>query len=487
MPSVYLGVDVGTQSVRVLAVTGTGEVAACASHPLTSVRQGARHEQDPNEWWRATAECLREVTSALGAGAKYLGVAVDATSGTILLADKSCQARTQGLMYDDGRAIAEAAEANEKGAVLWEQLSYRMQASWALPKLLWLLRNQPRVAGCRLMHQNDWINAKLAGIAVASDSSHSLKTGYDLLRSAWPVEIFDALGIPAALFPQVVSPGTDIGEVSQVAAAETGLPAGTRIYAGMTDGCAAQIASGAMCVGDWNSVIGTTLVLKGVTRKLLNDPSRVIYSHRSPEGTWLPGGASSSGAGAIAAEFSIERLAALNECAAKGGPSHIVVYPLTGRGERFPFVAPNAESFTLGSASSEEERYRAVLQGIALLERLCFDLLSGKGAPMDGRVTISGGAVRSAALNQIRADVLGRPLIVPAVTESGFGMAVLVVAAGSSMREAVANMVKQKRVIEPRRPFCDYVEQYRKLVTELERRNWLPASSLLETVARSCT
>ena len=269
--------------------------------------------------------------------------------------------------------LPKLAEANEKGAVLWEQLSYRMQASWALPKLLWLLRNQPRVAGCRLMHQNDWINAKLAGIAVASDSSHSLKTGYDLLRSAWPVEIFDALGIPAALFPQVVSPGTDIGEVSQVAAAETGLPAGTRIYAGMTDGCAAQIASGAMCVGDWNSVIGTTLVLKGVTRKLLNDPSRVIYSHRSPEGTWLPGGASSSGAGAIAAEFSIERLAALNECAAKGGPSHIVVYPLTGRGERFPFVAPNAESFTLGSASSEEERYRAVLQGIALLERLCFD------------------------------------------------------------------------------------------------------------------
>jgi D-ribulokinase len=244
MPAVYLGVDVGTQSVRVLAVTGTGEVAARASRPLASVRQGVRHEQDPNEWWRATAECLREVTSALGTGAKYLGIAVDATSGTILLADNACRARTQGLMYDDGRAVAEAEEANEEGAALWEQLSYRVQPSWALPKLMWLLRNQPMAPGFRLMHQNDWINAKLAGKAVASDSSHTLKTGYDLLRSAWPAEIFDSLGIPAALLPKVVTPGTEIGEVSPHAAAGTGLPAGAHIYAGMTDGCAAQIASG---------------------------------------------------------------------------------------------------------------------------------------------------------------------------------------------------------------------------------------------------
>ena len=154
MPAVYVGVDVGTQSVRVLAVRGTGEVAACASRALASVRQGVRHEQDPNEWWRATAECLREVTSTLGAGAKYLGIAVDATSGTILVANNACHAITQGLMYDDGRAVAEAEEANEKGAALWEQLSYRVQPSWALPKLVWLLRNQPIAPGYCLMHQN---------------------------------------------------------------------------------------------------------------------------------------------------------------------------------------------------------------------------------------------------------------------------------------------------------------------------------------------
>ena len=103
-------------------------------------------------------------------------------------------------------------------------------------------------------------------------------------------------------------------------------------------------------------------------------------------------------------------------------------------------------------------------------------MLYAMGAPTDGRFTISGGAVRSTALNQMRADVLERPLAVPAVTESGFGMAVLAATAESSMQRAVTNMVKQERVVEPRRPFSDYAEQYRRLVAELQRRGWLPAS-----------
>jgi len=74
----------------------------------------------------------------------------------------------------------------------------------------------------------------------------------------------------------------------------TGLPAGTPVIAGMTDGCAAQIGAGALEPGEWNSALGTTLVLKGVTPELVRDPSRVMYSHRSPDGDWLPGGASST-------------------------------------------------------------------------------------------------------------------------------------------------------------------------------------------------
>src|SRR4029079_6142435 len=100
-----------------------------------------------------------------------------------------------------------------------------------------------------------------------------------------------------------VRSGTHLGNVWAAAAAETSIPEGTPIFAGMTDGCSAQLGAGAVRVGSWNSVLGTTLVLKGVAPELLKDPLGVVYSHRSPDGHWLPGGASSVGAGVLAQQF----------------------------------------------------------------------------------------------------------------------------------------------------------------------------------------
>ena len=75
------------------------------------------------------------------------------------------------------------------------------------------------------------------------------------------------------------------------------------MVSGATDGCAAQLGAGALSVGSWNSVLGTTLVLKGVTRELIRDPLGAVYSHKAPNGDWLPGGASSTGAGVISRDF----------------------------------------------------------------------------------------------------------------------------------------------------------------------------------------
>ena len=87
----------------------------------------------------------------------------------------------------------------------------------------------------------------------------------------------------------------------------------------MTDGCAAQLAAGALEVGEWNSVLGTTLALKGVSASLPHDPTGAVYSHRAPHGDlWLPGGASSTGAGAVRALFPDADLDALTAAAARG-------------------------------------------------------------------------------------------------------------------------------------------------------------------------
>ncbi|POX47568.1 carbohydrate kinase [Streptomyces sp. Ru71] len=473
--AVHLGLDLGTQSARAVAVDGTGRVVGAASRPLTGRRDGPRHEQDPEQWWSALSAACREALAGVEAG-RVRDVAVDATSGTVLLAAADGTPLTPGLMYDDGRAAACADRVNTVGAEVWERLGYRsMQPSWALPKLLWLLGRERPPTGARLLHQADLVTWRLAGRQVASDASHALKTGYDLLAERWPDHELSALGVPAGLLPEVVRPGTVLGDVCAEAAAATGVPAGTPIVAGMTDGCAAQIGAGALAPGAWNSVLGTTLVLKGVSPHPVRDPAGVVYCHRGPEGTWLPGGASSSGAGVLTRRFPGADPRALTAEAAATG-STAVTYPLVGDGgERFPFRAPRATAFTLGGPAGRAEEFHACLLGVACLERLCFDYLDHLGAPVTGPLRLTGGGARNPYWSRLRADVLGRPVQLPEQAESAVGMAVLAAtASGAALKDAAAAMVRIREELHPDPARTQrLLPVYLRFVDELVRRGLL--------------
>src|SRR5690348_16683492 len=385
---VWVGVDVGTQSLRVMVVDALGTPTGQAARPLHSHRGPGRiHEQDAASWWRALGEASREALSTAGTR-PVRGIALCSTSGTVLLTDRRGGALGPALMYDDARAAAEERRAAEAGGALWVSLGYPMQRSWALPKALWLLgqagtgtRTAAARGDVRLAHSADYLAGRLVGAPVDTDFSHALKTGYDLVAGAWPVSVLDQLGLPIAMLPAVVRPGTTLGTVS--------------------------VAAGALEPGCWNSVLGTTLVLKGVTEQRLADPGGAVYSHRHPDGGWLPGGASNVGAGAVAARYPDTELPGLDRAAADHEPAGLVSYPLTSRGERFPFVRPDAEPFTLGSASGEADRYAAVLQGVAFVERLCYAYLRSLHADVSGRITVTGGGSRSPYWCQLRADILG--------------------------------------------------------------------------------
>nr|WSY54923.1 FGGY-family carbohydrate kinase [Streptomyces sp. NBC_00886] len=462
----WLGIDLGTQSVRALLVTADGTVLGSGTTPLTGRRDGVRHEQDPEAWWEAVCTASSAALTAHRPSPVRLGgLAVCGTSGTVLLTDAEGRPLTPGLMYDDGRAVEEAARVG-------------MQTSWALPKALWLSEAYGRG---RVTHQPDVITARLTGGTVPTDSSHALKTGYDAEREAWPPQLAD-LG---EALPDVVRPGSRLGEVSRAAAEATGIPAGTPVIAGMTDGCAAQIASGALRFGSWNSVLGTTLVLKGASARPVRDDTGVVYNHRAPDGSWLPGGASSVGAGALPAGADA---AAMDRRAAAYEPSGVLTYPLASPGERFPFLAPEATAFTIGTPASEADRWAAVLQGVAFTERLCLDYLHHLGAPTDGPLTFTGGAARSAYWNQLRADILGRPARVPEQIEPALGMAVLAAygtGSSASLVDAADRMVRIRTVIAPRASHAArFTEPYARLVDELETRGWLPTPVATHTRTR---
>lgn len=166
-----------------------------------------------------------------------------------------------------------------------------------------------------------------------------------------------------------------------------------------------------------------------------------------------------------------------------------ITYPLVSRGERFPFAAPEAEGFTLGEPADDVERYVAILRGAAFVERLCFDYLDLLGAPVDGEIILTGGATKSAYWNQLRADVLGRPVTLRENAEPALGMALLAASAttgpatswtGTPGNTAVTTvsgggMVRTRAVIDP--SGAELHEPYLRFVAELEDRGWLPTAA----------
>lgn len=478
----FLGIDVGTGGVRVVAVTEAGDVAAASSVAFDAeilAPQQGRHEQPPDAWWHATCQAAGATLAALSATdrGRLLAVAVDGTSGTLVTVDKAGQPLRDALMYNDPRAAGEADALNAAAGDFCDKLGYRFNASFALTKIAWLRNQEPAIFAktSRFLHQADYVVEQLTGQPATTDYSNALKTGYDLIDERWPGWIDKHLGIAGRL-PPVVAPGVPVGSVSARAAQQTGLPQGLPVIAGATDGTAAFLASGARRPGDYNTTLGTTLVFKGISTQVCRHPDGLIYCHKLPGGWWLPGAAGNTGAEWIASLFPGSDVHMLDQAAAVRLPSKCLAYPLVRTGERFPFLAPKAEGFFCHEPSEAADRYAACLQGLGLVERLGYQVLDAAAGATGDQVYSTGGGSRSDVWTQCRANVTGRLIHRPVCGESAFGAAVLA-AAGShydGIGEAIERMVRIERSFAPdQRLVPIHDELFEKFCAELRKRGYL--------------
>ncbi|HEX6482886.1 MAG TPA: FGGY-family carbohydrate kinase [Ktedonobacteraceae bacterium] len=485
-----IGIDMGTQGVRGLAVTSNGTViarvsVAMPSETLRTASDGA-FEQDAEQWWHTTCIVLSKIGEQL-AMAGVLPEAVKAlciagTSGTFVPLDSSHRPLRPALMYSDNRAVAEADRCNNILSDLTTNLGYRFNASFALPKLLWLYKHEPEIwtQTVLIAHQVDYIVGRLTGVWGVSDYTNALKTGYDLLAERYPPEIASELDIPLEHLPQIVPPGRPVGRLMPSVASELRLSPKLLVVAGLTDGCASQFAAGTTEPGEWVSSLGTTLTMKGVSAELVKDPQGRIYCHRHPEQGWLPGGASNTGGGVLAQRYPDADLAASDTRAAALIPTSLLVYPLVGHGERFPFVAPDAEGFIISEGDSLQLHpdllYAACLEGVALLERLAYEVVTDLGIPLVGPIRTIGGATRSNLWLRIRTSVCNRPFIVPAVTDAAMGAAILAAAdrLHPDLTGATRAMVRSGNEIPPDPEWVPvYEEHYARFKVELHARGYL--------------
>lgn len=467
---IVLGIDLATANARIVAVgleSGTALFEAATPLAAPTAPHPGWSEQAAS-YAAAAATLIGQATRGLGAAAAGIrALSVTGTSGTVVPCDGAGSPVGPALMYNDQRAADEARTLAGHAA---------NGPSGALARIGWLQRHAPAE---RYLSTPDAVHAALAGHVLAGDTSHWLKAAIDVEQGAWDRALLEALHIPVSAMADLVQPGTRIGEVHAAVAADLGLPAGVLIIAGMTDGCTAQIGAGAVREGDVVGVLGTTLVLKSVASTNITSPDFVVYSHRSPDGHYWPGGASNVGAGALAARYgsNAEELAAGNAEAARHGVARGICYPLFGTGERFPFVSDTAGFFSIGGDGSRADGYRAIMEGTAFVERLGVEALMALGV-QPRRFLATGGGSSSTLWNTIRATVLGHPVHRPDSHNSAFGAALIAAAAFNreTLRAGCDRMVTINDRFDPDPAQAGALEaNYQRFIAELTRRGYLPA------------
>ena len=438
----FLGIDLGTGGVRCILVNEEGRIVAEVSHGLQrlnlSNKQG-ESEQDAAEWISVLESALDELFS-VPQNRTISAVAVDSTSGTVLPVDKVGDPIGSALMHNDVRAV-------EESELCRNIFGGDCSPTFSLPKILWMKKYLSMPEDTLFLHATDFLNSWLAGATdVPTDFTNAMKTGVDLETGDW------SGSLPSLNLPRVVSPGEVIGELSHALRSRWGLAGSCILVSGATDSNAAFYASGAGKTGDWSTTIGTTLAVKGLSPKRLNDPLGRIYCHRHPDGHWLPGGASNGGGEILRTHFG-EKLNCFDDELKVCIPSIVppIVYPSVRQGERLPISDPAFIPFGHKDKHNDLNFYLGCLEGLSFLEKMTYDLIEELGGQLGSSVFATGGAASSIVGLQIRADVMQRSISVPEHPNSAMGSAILAAAGFTSRKvgDVSKDLVNIVTTIEP--------------------------------------
>jgi sugar (pentulose or hexulose) kinase len=470
MSTCFLGIDIGTQGVRLAILDTAGNVLSCADKTF-SLAGDLRVEQDVRQWWKACEDLMEEVLTPLEDRSRLLAIGVTSTSGTIVPIDAQGEPLHAALMYSDQRSAPQAERCKALASAHKVEGYTAFNSSSGLPKMMWFKENYPGLKVHRFIHASDFITGTLCGDFGVTDYTNALKSGYDLHRERWP-DYLTELGLSKEELQKVVPSGQVIGNLLPVWAKRWGLSPDLKITAGMTDGCVSQVASGAVALGTWNTTIGTTLVIKGVAKREIKDPSGAIYNHRHPEGYWMPGGASNTGADWVSTYLSGQDLSVLNAEAAARVPSGQVAWPLVQKGERFPFFSPQASGF-LPEGATGAQLLAVGMEGVAYIEKMAYESIQSLSGEKVEKVFSAGGGSNSDLWMKIRASVLNLPIRKMKNTSGAAGAAILA-ASGTyftNLSTAAEHMVQMEKEILPEREWVPvYAQGYKQFLEELKKR-----------------
>lgn len=423
----YLGIDIGTSSVKALLLAEDGSIAGQASAPLSVSRpRPFWSEQAPEDWWHAVEATVAALDADLRARVRGIGLSGQ-MHGAVLL-DASDAVLRPAILWNDGRSQEQCAELLRINPRTPSLTGNPVLAGFTAPKLLWVRDHEPAIfAALRtVLLPKDWVRLRMTGEKVSDMSDASGTLWLDVARRQWSSAMLDACGLDIDTMPRLCEGSSVSGKLLPEVAARWGM-ARVTIAGGGGDNAAGAVGLGAVEPGETFLSLGTSGVIFTVTDGFRPCPSGAVhaFAHAVPE-RWHQMSVMLSASASLdwATRFlRFSTVTALLSAARKANEDSGPIFLPYLSGERTPHGDPAAMGvfFGLTNGTGPAEAARAVMEGVAMGLRDGLDALVAAGATI-GDIGMAGGGSRAMDWGEIIAAALGHSLVWRAGSDLGPAM-----------------------------------------------------------------
>jgi xylulokinase len=480
----FIGIDLGTSSVKSILVDADDRVIATASAPLEVSRPHPTwSEQDPEDWWTATVATLDRLKAAAPKEmAAVTGIGLSGQQHGATLLDRNGHVLRPSILWNDGRSERECQEIAAQFPELSKITGNPAMPGFTAPKLLWVRRHEPEIFAqvAFVLLPKAYLRYRLTGEMVEDMSDASGTVWLDVGRRDWSDELLAATHMSRAQMPRLVEGNAVSGTLKSDLAQRWGMAKPPVVAGGGGDNAAGAIGLGAIHPGDAFVSLGTSGVLWATTAGFAPNRNLPIHAfcHAIPD-TWHQMGVILSAASCLswwakaARSNEKELLAELGDAPER--PSPLVFLPYLS-GERTPHNDPNIRGAFYGISHDTTRRdfTQAVLEGVAFAFKDCLAALTEAGTRI-ARADAIGGGSQSRYWLGVLSSILNLPLSRLDGGEAGgaLGAARLGrMAATGERADAVCRPPKRIETIEPGRALVEQYEpvyrRYRSLYPRLK-------------------
>ena len=467
----YIGIDLGTSSVKILLVDTEGQIIKTVSreYPIFYPQSGWS-EQNPIDWYNASIDGLKELLSGVDTDT-VKGISFGGQMHGLVILDENDEVIRPAILWNDGRTAKETSYLNEVIGQdnLMDYTANIAFAGFTAPKILWVKENEPenfaRIK--KIMLPKDYLAYKLSGVFATDYSDASGMLLLDVKNRCWSEKMCEICSVKIDTLPTLFESYEKIGTLLPSIASELNLGEIT-IAIGAGDNAGAAIGTGISKGGACNVSLGTSGTVFISQDNFVNNECGALHNFCHANGKYHLMGCILSAASCN--KWWVEEILGSGDFRAEEngllslvGENDVYFLPYL-MGERTPHNDVDAKGAFIGMrpSTTRKEMTLAVLEGVAYALRDSLELAKSSGCKIEA-TKVCGGGAKSEVWRKILANVFGIPVVRPLIEEGpAYGGAILAMVADGAYKnveEATDKLVKDKDITYP---VAEIAEKYEK-------------------------